>query len=168
MSDSPSTFDLIPYTQITIKLQGNRNTSRQAIVAHLTEVAQRLLQGDDAGVLESEGGCGYVFATEVTLMGPSIFASEVERVQVGSLRAAVAQDLGQSALSRLDEMLPEHRAALERYYGFAARESKNLQFLNGALEQEVLAHAFRLLTRRSKAEQNAVLRAIGLGDDDVT
>ena len=57
---------------------------------------------------------------------------------------------------------------LERYYGFAARESKNLQFLNGALEQEVLAHAFRLLTRRSKAEQNAVLRAIGLGNDDVT
>jgi hypothetical protein len=81
-----------------------------------------------------------------------------------SLRAAVAQQFGLRALTRLDEMLPVQRAALERHFNFLEDCSRNIQFLSAEHEQEVLAEALRSLVRPSKAEKSAILRTLGLND----
>lgn len=127
MFDSHSPSSLRPYTQITIQLQGTRNTSRQALAAQLHEIAAQLVEGRTDGQLESEGA-GYRFRTEVILSGPSIFSEAAEPVQPGSLRAAVSRQLGRQAVARLDEMPATHRAALERHFGFARQDSKKLRF----------------------------------------
>jgi len=165
MSDGKTRHDLIPYTQITIKLQGTHHTSREDILAQLNAVAASLSEGDDAGEFELEG-CGYTFETKVTLTDPSIFSEERE-LPTGSLRATIAQAFGQQALSRLDEMQPVHRAALERRFGFVPNDGKNLRFLNGAHEKEVQEEAMRRLLRPSKAEQLGILRAMGLDDEKI-
>lgn len=164
MIDSPSPTELPSYSQVTIKLQGTRNSSRQAMLDLLPEIALQLAEGHASGRLEADG-CGYVFKTEMVLAGPSIFQSEAECVESNSLRATVAQKLGPHAVTRLDEMSPIHRAALERHFRFAVRDSKNLRFLKDSNEEAVLEQAFRLLTRRSQTEQRAIWNAIGLGDN---
>lgn len=155
--------ELLPLTQITVRLQGTRTTSRQALAAQLSAIAALVAEGRPSGQLEADHA-GYVFRTGIVLDGQSIFADESAPSSPGLLRDAVARQLGQRAAARLDEMSAAHRAALERRFGFARQDSKKVRFLSEAQEQVVLGEAFDLLMRRSKAEQRRILKAIGLDE----
>jgi len=155
--------DLLPLTQVTVRLQGTRGTSRQALAAQLNAVAALVAEGQPSGQLEADHA-GYTFRTDIVLDGQSIFAEAPAPSSPGLLRHAVAQQLGQRAAARLDEMSAAHRAALERRFGFARQDSKKVRFLSEIQEQEVLGEAFDLLMRRSKSEQLRILKAMGLDE----
>lgn len=155
--------ELLPLTQITVRLQGTRGTSRQALAAQLNAIAALVAEGLPAGQFEADHA-GYIFRTDIVLDGQSIFADGPAPSSPGLLRDAVAQQLGQRAAARLDEMSAAHRAALERRFGFARQDSKKVRFLSEIQEQEVLGEAFDLLMRRSKSEQLRILKAMGLDD----
>lgn len=155
--------ELLPLTQITVRLQGTRGTSRQTLAAQLNAIAALIAEGQPSGQIETDHA-GYVFRTDVVLDGQSIFSEGLAPSSPGLLRDAVARQLGQRAAARLDEMSSAHRAALERRFGFARQDSKKVQFLSEAQEQVVLGEAFDLLMRRSKAEQRRILKAMGLDE----
>lgn len=163
MTASLPPSELLPLTQITVRLQGTRGTSRQALAAQLNAIAALVAEGQPSGRLEADHA-GYTFRTDIVLDGQSIFAETPATSSLGLLRHAVAQQLGLRAAARLDEMSAAHRAALERKFGFARQDSKKVQFLNETQEQAVLGEAFDLLMRRSKSEQRRILKAMGLDE----
>lgn len=61
-----------PLQQITVHLQGTRHSDREAIIAQLVTVLERLKRGDMHGE-EHDDDFGYRFSVEPTSPGPSFF-----------------------------------------------------------------------------------------------
>ena len=73
MTALPPPSEQLPLTQITVRLQGTRGTSRQALAAQLNAVAALVAEGQPSGQLEADHA-GYTFRTDIVLDGQSIFA----------------------------------------------------------------------------------------------
>lgn len=67
-----------PLQQLTIKLQGTRQTSRADLISLLETVTVRLKAGQMAGA-EHDDDLGYAFEYRDSVPGPSFFEEEAER-----------------------------------------------------------------------------------------